>query len=285
VWLFKLVRLLSGKGIEKIPFVAYIYHVYLYKFNPRVTTFFGFDMFVTGGSVGHNLITKGIYEPRTSLLFSKVVKEGDVVVDFGAHIGYYTLLASKIVGKSGRVYSFEPEPENYKILLKNLKLNNALNVFPLQKAVSNKKGFLKLYLDENDSGRHTIIPDKSKKSIVVECVVPDEFFKEKIDVIKMDVEGAEYLVLLGMTRLINENKDIKIFVEFSPNRVKKTGYHPKAFIDMLFKFNFEIFNINKCEIVRKYDDLKDEEANLFVARSLEVYKHLLKLLAKIPSEK
>jgi hypothetical protein len=71
----------------------------------------------------------------------------------------------------------------------------------------------------------------------------------------------------------------------SPNRVKKTGYHPKAFIDMLFKFNFEIFNINKCEIVRKYDDLKDEEANLFVARSLEVYKHLLKLLCKIPSEK
>jgi len=294
MWLSKLVKPLSGRGIERIPFVTHAYYTYLSKFKPCITTSWGFKMFVNGSSIGHDLIVKGIYEPKTSILFSKVAKEGDTVVDFGANIGYYTLLASKIVGKSGRVYSFEPEPENYKLLLENLKLNNSCNVIPLQKAVLNREGTIKLYLDKDDPGRHTIIPlslNSSKGFIEVECVVPDKYFKgRKIDVIKMNVEGAEYLVLLGMTKLINENKTISLFVEFSPSHVKRTGHNPSAFIDMLLNLNFEIFNINKCEVVRSYEDLRylevqNERVNLFATRSLEVYKHLLKLLAKIPSEK
>jgi FkbM family methyltransferase len=294
MWLSKLIKPLSGRGIEKIPFVAHAYYTYLSKFKPCITTSWGFKMFINGSSVGHELIVKGIYEPRTSILFSLVVKEGDIVVDLGANIGYYTLLASKKVGKSGRVYSFEPEPENYKLLLKNLKLNNACNVIPLQKAVLNREGTIKLYLDKGNPEGHTIIPlspNSSKRFIEVECIVLDKYFKgRKIDVIKMDVEGAEYLVLLGMTKLIDENKTVSLFVEFSPNHVKRTGHNPSGFIDMLLNLNFEIFNINKCEVVRSYEDLRYLEVengrvNLFATRSLEAYKHLMKFLAKIPSEK
>lgn len=144
----KIIKIVSGKGLEKIPLIARTYHFLLRKLSPVIYLDWGVRMKVTNGSIAHDLLVKGVYEPKTTSLFKKVIREGDIVVDVGAHIGYYTLLASRLVGDTGKVYAFEPEPRNYDLLLKNLELNNVKNVVAIKKAVSNKKGTLKFYLSK-----------------------------------------------------------------------------------------------------------------------------------------
>jgi len=201
-----------------------------------------------------------VHEEYTTELFKKVIKKGDIVVDLGANIGYFTLLAARLVGKKGRVYSFEPEPRNYHYLLKNIELNNYDNIIAINKAVSEKSAKVKLYICPYDSGHHTIkqykgieeyrpdFIDNKKDFVEVETVVLDDFFKKEIkqpiDVIKMDVEGAEMLALSGMDSLIKESKNLKIFVEFFPLLIREMGNSPEEFIRRLLEdYHFSIFVI------------------------------------------
>jgi FkbM family methyltransferase len=237
-----------------------------------------------------------VHETATTELFKKVVKEGNVVIDLGANIGYFTLLAARIVGSKGKVYSFEPEPKNYNYLLKNIKLNNYENVIAIQKAVSDKNEKNKLFICPYESGHHTIKqhegieayrPDtfnKRKEFIEIETITLDDFFEnqeEPIDVIKMDIEGAEMLALSGMNRIIRTNKKLKMFVEFFPLLIEKMGNSPREFIRKLLEdYHFSIFiipddyNASKGEMI-KINNLqevmnlrKDEKDhfNLFLTR-------------------
>lgn len=199
------------------------------------------------------------WEQSTTKIFKKVVKEGNTVVDLGANIGYFTLLAAKLVGKKGKVYSFEPEPRNYNYLLKNIALNGYDNVFATQKAVSDETGKAKLYICPYDTGHHTINqyggikankPDliyDEKEFVEVEKIALDDFLKDikqPINVIKMDVEGAEMLALSGMDRIIRESKNIKMFVEFFPLLIREMGGSPEEFIRRLLDdYHFSIFVI------------------------------------------
>ena len=199
------------------------------------------------------------WEQSTTKIFKKVVKEGNTVVDLGANIGYFTLLAAKLVGKKGKVYSFEPEPRNYNYLLKNIELNEYDNVFATQKAVSDETGKTKLYICPYDTGHHTInqyggikahksdFIDDKKDFVEVDTVTLDDFFKDTkqpINVIKMDVEGAEMLALSGMDRIIRESKNIKMFVEFFPLLIREMGGSPEEFIRRLLDdYQFSMFVI------------------------------------------
>lgn len=199
------------------------------------------------------------WEPSTTKIFKEVVKEGDTVVDLGTNIGYFTLLAAKLVGKKGKVYSFEPEPRNYNYLCKNIELNGYDNVFATQKAVSDETGKTKLYICPYDTGHHTInqcggikackpdLIDDKKEFVEVEKIALDDFFKDMkqpINVIKMDVEGAEMLALSGMDRIIRESKNIKMFVEFFPLLIREMGGSPEEFIRRLLDdYQFSVFVI------------------------------------------
>lgn len=192
-------------------------------------------------------------EPLTTRIFKRVVKDGFTVVDIGANIGYFTLLAARLVGKNGRVYAFEPSPQNYGVLSKNVALNGYQNVVALQKAVFNTSGMVKLYLSKTDVGAHTLRQQHAHPQFdtsqfgeftEVESVTLDGFFKGKqqpIDVIKMDMEGSEMAALLGMDRLIRENKNLKMFIEFYPSAIREMGYSPEEFIrTLLEKYGFTI---------------------------------------------
>jgi FkbM family methyltransferase len=198
------------------------------------------------------------WESATTKLFKKLVKEGDTIIDLGANIGYFTLLAARLVGEKGRVYSFEPEPKNFKYLKKNIELNGYKNVFPQNKAVSDKNGKIKLYICHYDSGHHTINqhkgidsckPDfKDKEEFVeIETVRLDDFLEgreQKVDVMKIDIEGAEMLALSGMDKTIKQNKTLKIFVEFFPLLLKEMGVVPEDFLrKILDEYRFSVFVI------------------------------------------
>jgi len=212
-----------------------------------------------------------IHEEATTNLFKKAVRERDIIVDLGANIGYFSLLAAKLTGKEGKVYSFEPEPKNYNYLLKNIKLNNYDNILATQKAVSDKNGRTKLYICEHDTGHHTINQyegiknykpntDDKENFIEIDTVTLDDFLKDKekaVDVIKIDIEGAEMLALSGMKEIIRQNQNIKMFIEFFPLLIKKMGDSPEEFIGKLLKdYGFSIFIIGKDYNARNQELLK-----------------------------
>ena len=198
-----------------------------------------------------------VHEEFTTALFRKIVKEGDVVVDLGANIGYFTLLAAKLVGKKGKIYAFEPEPRNYQYLIRNIRLNGYDNVVALQKAVADKPGTVKLFICPYDTGHHTIQkydgihayrPDfvnEKKEFVEVEQVRLDDFLRGKttmINVIKMDVEGAEMLALAGMEQLIKGNKNLIMLIEFFPLLIKEMGQSPEEFARRLLEdFHFKMY--------------------------------------------
>ncbi len=235
-----------------------------------------------------------IHEKSTTDLFKKTVKKGNTVVDLGANIGYFSLLAARLVGENGKVYSFEPEPRNFSYLKKNIEINNYNNVTANQKAVSDRKGTTKLFICPYDTGHHTInrydgieaykrgrVINK-KECIEIETVTLDDFFKgreNEIDVIKMDVEGAVALALAGMDNILKTNNKLKMFVEFFPLLIEKMGSSPREFIRKLLEdYQFSIFiipddydaqkgemvKINTVEEIINFCKRKEDHINLFL---------------------
>tara|TARA_Y100000310_G_scaffold329947_1_gene400696 strand:+ start:23568 stop:24101 length:534 start_codon:yes stop_codon:yes gene_type:complete len=132
------------------------------------------------------------YEPKTTEIMKKMIKEGDTIIDVGACIGYYILLFAKLVGPKGRVFAFEPEIKNFKILKKNTQLNNLSNIVLVNKAVSDKEGKSKFYVNKYRVGSHHLQNEFDDRSyaVEVETITLDEFFKNygrNIDLIKMDI--------------------------------------------------------------------------------------------------
>jgi FkbM family methyltransferase len=149
--------------------------------------------------------------------------EGDTVVDVGAHIGLYSLIAAKRVGPSGKVIAIEPDPENFKILKKNILLNQLSSVEALECAVYSTRGKLRLFLPELEQGRtifNTVMQDRARTStnfLEVEANTLDNILESinitEVNWIKIDVEGAELEVLKGAVNTLSSNKNIALVVE------------------------------------------------------------------------
>lgn len=168
-------------------------------------------------------------------------------MDLGAHRGYYTLLAAKFVGEQGRVFAFEPSPENFTLMSANLKGRSNVSLIP--RAVSNTSGTTRLFLDNNDSLSDTIYDtDEGRNCIDVEVVSLDDFFKDKdsrVDIIKMDVEGAEMDVLKGMNQVIKKNANLKIITEFCPCMLQQAGASPAGYLNRLTEHGFRLYLIDE----------------------------------------
>jgi len=140
------------------------------------------------------------YESPVTHLFENIVKEGDVIYDIGAHVGYFTLLFSVLVGNKGKVVAFEPNKKNLEILKRHLKINRCKNVIVVDKAVSDKTGIT--FFDTGDgswTGKISLTGEYE-----VEVVKLDDFISKNLipSVIKIDVEGEELNVLRGAKNFI-----------------------------------------------------------------------------------
>ena len=189
------------------------------------------------------------YEPETTRLFQSVVKPGMTFIDVGAHVGYYSLLAARQVGPEGKVFAFEPEPVNYSLLVKNVELNEYQNISPIPEAVSSSNGFSTLFVSALDSGRNSVfhhgLPENG--SVQVATTTLDAFLEErgwpKVDIIKIDVEGAELDVLGGMTELLRKSENLKLIIEFNPALLQSAGVDPAMFLDAPGPGRFRIYAI------------------------------------------
>lgn len=191
----------------------------------------------------------GEWEPFETEVVSRCIKPGDVVIDIGANIGYYTLVFARLVGNDGHVFAFEPDPENFALLAKNVEINGYRNVTMIQKAVSNTSGTLRLYLSEENKGDHRIFDSADgRNSIQVEAVRLDDYFRDyvgKIDLIKMDIQGAEGTALEGMISLIQKYENVKIITEFWPAGLERAGLDPEDFLRLLRAQAFNIYQIEE----------------------------------------
>lgn len=261
-----LIKPLWGKGLGRISPVGAIYK-YLYRnlaVNEVTLNVHGTRMIIRTSvfdGISHELLYDSAHEQYETKLFRQSLTEGMTVVDIGANIGYYTLLASRLVGNNGKVFAFEPELENYALLVRNIKLNGYENVIPVKKAVSSRTGKADLFLNK-ENGAHGFLPDR--EGIVgvttVETVSLDQYFKGRehpIDVIKIDVEGAELAVLQGMSNIIRKNDNLKIFTElFWPEGLQKSAFSPRQYWDNLTEFGFKfIYLINDTEQRLELTDL------------------------------
>ena len=172
------------------------------------------------------------YATKIKKLLLKNLKEKDLFIDIGANIGAISLLASKIVKK---VYSFEPVPFTYKRLLEQIKLNNSKNIIVVKKGLGSKKEKIPFYVNKYDQGLSSVMPKKNYKKMFLEITTLDDFFKnkiEKINFIKIDVEGYEFETLKGMKKTIEKNHP-KIILEYSPIFYKKI--YGKKWYDIIKK--------------------------------------------------
>lgn len=246
----------SGNELEKSPLVKMIYRFLYQRFKPSGTVMVdaqGSRMYVDSQDteVATSLIRWGLYSKSETVLFKELVKKGMVVIDVGANIGYFTLLASRLVGEEGKVFAFEPEPYNYSLLCRNVRANGCSNVITIQKAVFSKSGKMSLFLEKRNLGGHSLskagILDRAG-SIAVEVTSLDEFFQNKgfrIDIVKMDTEGSEMGILQGMTNLINQNDNLKIITEFSPVLLRGSGFSPVNFLNKLTECGFTLYEIGQ----------------------------------------
>ena len=166
------------------------------------------------------------------------IKPNDVVIDVGAHIGLFTIYASQFC-TNGKIYSFEPVPENYELLLENIKLNNLDYVTTFNQAISNSNEPIKLFLNNDESG-HSMF-SKSSKSIIIDSISLQKFFDknkiERCDFLKLDCEGAEYEIIKNLPLEYFQKID-KLVIEYH-----MADSHPEFLIEfkeILSQQNFKI---------------------------------------------
>lgn len=187
-------------------------------------------------------VTEGTFEPETVARFLAWLRPGATVVDVGAFLGFYTLLAARRVGES-RVYALEPDPRSFAFLQRNLRANGCSRVKALPWAALEYTGEAPWYRSRNDPSTNSVVPRPGwSETAKVRCVALDEFLDSEgvqhVDVVKIDAEGSEPRVLKGMARVLGRSPDPVVFVELNPAALRQAGSSPEALLSLLGELGF-----------------------------------------------
>ncbi len=189
----------------------------------------------------------GTWELSTVRLMERLLHPGDTVVDCGAHVGYFTLLAARAVGPTGRVYAFEPEPANHALLCENLRRNGYEHVRVYRQAVAGQRGSAELISSGLDNGQHTLVrtgrPERHRQT--VETITLDTVLEANgwppVALVKLDLEGGEPDALRGMERLLARPQPPRLILEFCPQILRAAGVRPCAVLEDVAARGFNLF--------------------------------------------
>ena len=274
--------LFFGTGISKNKTIHKTYSYFTKQLKPEFVEIDGLKYYLDDkDSLG--LSISQTHEKTETKIVKQIVKEGDIVIDVGAHIGYYTLIFAKIVGTKGKVFAFEANKKNFDILEKNVLKNNFKNVICENMIISDKIGKVQMYsLDSSTANR--LFDEGGNDKIEVDSITLDEYFKQqskKINFIKLDIQGAEPLAIKGMNQIMENNSEIKIIQEWWPDGIKKFDIEPTEHIINLEKKGYDIIEIddiqnkiiktNSEKLIKKYPNKKIQDINLFCIKNSEEY--------------
>jgi FkbM family methyltransferase len=184
------------------------------------------DLYISG-----DLLRDKIWEPFETTVLGRLCAPGDVVVDLGANIGWYSVVASRIIGPAGKVYAFEPDPDNFRLLCENLALSGVQQNFRMYNiALADQISASALYLSNDNLGDHRLFDDgTSRECISVNVSTLDSFFADDLQkptIVKSDTQGSEGRILLGAQRLFESGWRPIIILEFWPYGLSNTGFDP-----------------------------------------------------------
>jgi FkbM family methyltransferase len=225
------------------------------------------------------LYKRKIYEPDTTLFFRDYLKEGDIVYDVGANIGYFSLEFARLIGTTGKVLCFEPHPEIFEVLTNNVRRNGYKNIRLHNVACSESNSKQRLYFSSENEGNHKIIEnEKSSQSVDIQAVRLDSIITlNPPSLIKMDIEGAELLALKGIGDDFLAKSKVDFVIEYHPYEMSFFGVEGVELLDFFshhgYKFrnlaydNFPI--ISKEEILANYRKEDYGITNLFCSKLID----------------
>lgn len=221
-------------------------------------------------------------EQRISSFWKNIIRKSNYIIDAGANVGYYTLIASKKIGSDGRIYSFEPVSKTYNRLIENVKLNNFSNIIPIKKALSHTDNQeIELFIaDDKNWGMSSIYSHDRFAGYkeIAETLTIDSFIIDneidKMDLIKIDVEGSEMDVINGMKDCISKY-DPTILVEINQDIISKKNDYVESIYDNLKTLGYDAFEIKNSKQIKKlhtpiYDNLIVFNKNRSALQGIEI---------------
>lgn len=203
----------------------------------------------------------GILGEEEFVFFSRVVRPGMTIAEVGANQGIYTLFLARLAAP-GKVFAFEPEPIVYSQLVKNVRQNGAINVVCQPLAIANENKSSILRPGSLNSGDNRIIVDEGARAedISVNATTLDSLFPhERVDLIKIDVQGFELQVLQGAREVLNRNEEILLLLEFWPYGLHQCGSSASRLLAFLDENGFRLWRSSAGK-------LKKEEAKSLIQR-------------------
>jgi FkbM family methyltransferase len=232
----------------------------------------------------------GHYEPQVTALVRRILRAGMSFVDVGANWGYFTLLAASLVGPGGRVLGLEPDPRLFKILQENIRRSELDQVTVLPTAAADKAGTLTLAgydeMEENFGlSRITANPRDAQLTFQVSADTLDHLFDEhgmtEIDLLKMDIEGAEVFAFAGLIDSLATRRVKRVLLELHPQQLAEHGSHASVIINRLQEAGYKAWTIDHSPTaIRRaaYGGVEDMNAWLhpFIAsEELDAWPHQL----------
>lgn len=207
------------------------------------------------------------WEPHVRQVMKALLRPGDVFVDVGANIGLHTLYAASLVGEQGKVIAFEPVKRIFGILADNISINGYINrVRLVNKGVSDEDGQLIIHLYEGQAGGSSLgsygaaMPNRAESSEMVDITTLDrEIDEEFVRLVKADVEGFEYKVLKGASKVVS-NKNTSVLIEWLPSFINQfTGEgNAKRLLDYLTAYKTNVYIAKYGQPLEKF---KSENLN------------------------
>ena len=257
-------KVLGGHGIGNLPIISDLNAKAIKRLKNEFVIIDGDKIFLDEKDSLLLSINK-IYEKNETNFVKDSVNKGDIVIDIGANIGYYTLMFAKLVGDTGKIYAFEPDPKNFSILEKNIQVNGYNNIILEKKAVSNKLGKSTLYMNENSAGSSMHKPNNVVNQIYVDLITLDNYFEVNTitpDFIKIDIEGYELNALKGMESILQSSDKTKIMIEYNPLTKKEFNSDPMDNLTFLSELGFKFKDLNSsAQTFLTFEDIKQEYEN------------------------
>jgi FkbM family methyltransferase len=194
--------------------------------------------------IQYSVLTTGEWEPEETAALRRLLRPGDVVYDVGANVGYFTLLAAHLVGASGHVYAFEPNEQVLPRLRHHLAINDLHNVTVVPVALADRDGHASFHaVGGANSGMSSLRADVSgDHTTTVELARLDSVVSARRlrppDVVKMDIEGAEYRALAGMEATCASAGALSLLVEVSDRFLRQAGGSEDELLALLERFGF-----------------------------------------------
>jgi FkbM family methyltransferase len=206
-------------------------------------------------------------------LSRRLIGPGDIIVDVGAHIGLWAMGAARLTGKVGVVHAFEPVPENHERLLRNLRLNHVENVRVAMVALSDRAGPATMYRPSYCNSGHPSLGKREgvDRPLRVDATTLDDYCTEngleRVDFLKIDVEGAELLVFRGARRVLTAVNAPAIVFEVNDDTARQLGSSAKAVKSLLAGHGYRLFRFDRQRLTPVDPDASESPGDLFAFRA------------------